>query len=299
MARSRSLGSILRKIWALLKETGEDFVEDNATSLAGSLAYFTLLSLAPLIVIALAIAGLAVDEEATREQLATELGSVVGPQGASAVDAIVENARTPSAGIISSVLGVVVLLFGASGVFGELQSALNKIWEVEPKPGRGLWGTIRDRLFSFAMVMGVAFLLLVSLLLSTALAAIGRFLEQSLPGGEALWQVLNFALSLSIVSALFALTFKVVPDAKVRWRDVWIGAVVTAFLFSVGKFLIGLYLGKSSVASSYGAAGSIVLLVIWVYYSAAILFLGAEFTQVYAKRFGGDIKPSQNAVAST
>jgi membrane protein len=290
---------MLRKIWTLLKETGEDFVEDNATSLAGSLAYFTLLSLAPLIVLALAIAGLAVDQEATREQLATELGAVVGPEGASAVGAIVENARTPSTGIVSSALGVVVLLFGASGVFGELQSALNKIWEVEPKPGRGLWGTIRDRLFSFAMVMGVAFLLLVSLLLSTALAAVGRFLEQSLPGGEALWQVLNFVLSLSIISALFALTFKVVPDAKVRWGDVWIGAVVTAFLFSVGKFLIGLYLGKSSVASSYGAAGSLVLLVIWVYYSAAILFLGAEFTQVYAKRFGTDIRPSANAVAST
>jgi membrane protein len=298
MARARS-GSTLGKVWALLKETGKDFVDDNATSLAGSLAYFTLLSLAPLIVIALAIAGLAVDQEATRDQLSEQLGAVVGPQGASAVDAIVENARTPSAGIVSSVLGVVVLLFGASGVFGELQSALNKIWEVEPKPGRGLWGTIRDRLFSFAMVMGVAFLLLVSLLLSTALAAVGRFLEQSLPGGEPLWQVVNFVLSLSIVSALFAVTFKVVPDAKVRWRDVWMGAVVTAFLFSVGKFLIGLYLGKSSVASSYGAAGSLVLLVIWVYYSAAILFLGAEFTQVYAKRFGTNIRPSSNAVAST
>ena len=299
MTRPRSPASVLRKIWGLLKETGADFVEDNATSLAGALAYFTLLSLAPLIVLALAIAGLAVDQEATREQLSTELGAVVGPQGASAVNAIVENARTPSTGIVSSVLGIVVLIFGASGVFGELQSALNKIWEVEPKPGRGLWGTVRDRLFSFAMVMGVAFLLLVSLLLSTALAAVGRFLEQSLPGGEALWQVLNFVLSLSIISALFALTFKVVPDAKVRWRDVWIGAVVTAFLFSVGKFLIGLYLGKSSVASSYGAAGSLVLLVIWVYYSAAILFLGAEFTQVYAKRFGTDIRPSKNAVAST
>jgi len=183
MPRARSHRSTFGKVWALLKETGEGFVEDNATSLAGSLAYFTLLSLAPLIVIALAIAGLAVDEEATRKQLSTELGAVVGPQGASAVGAIVENARTPSAGIVSSVLGVVVLLFGASGVFGELQSALNKIWEVEPKPGRGLWGTVRDRLFSFAMVMGVAFLLLVSLLLSTALAAVGRFLEESLPGG--------------------------------------------------------------------------------------------------------------------
>jgi membrane protein len=212
------------------------------------------------------------------------------------VRTIVENAKTPSEGVVSSILGIVVLLFGASGVFGELQGALNTIWEVAPKPGRGIWGTVRDRLFSFAMVMGVAFLLLVSLILSAALAAAGRFFERSLPGGEAVWQIVNFVISFAVVSSLFAVTFKVVPDAKVRWRDVWIGAVVTAFLFSVGKFLIGLYLGKSTVASSYGAAGSIVLLVIWVYYSSLILFLGAEFTQVYAKRFGSRIRPSENAV---
>jgi membrane protein len=298
VARPRSLVSILRDTWALVKDTGKDFVDDNVTRLAGALAYYTLLSLAPLVVLALAIAGLAVDEQATRQRLSEELGGIVGPHGASAVGAIVENARTPSAGIVSSTIGVVVLLFGASGVFGELQSALNTIWEVEPKPGRGIWGTIRDRLFSFAMVMGVAFLLLVSLILSTALAAMGRFLESSLPGGEVVWQVLNFVLSFAIISALFAVTFKVVPDAKIRWHDVWIGAVVTAFLFTLGKFLIGLYLGKSSVASSYGAAGSLVLLVVWVYYSASILLLGAEFTQVYAKRFGEHIRPSENAVAS-
>jgi len=289
--------STFGKVWALLKETGEDFVDDNVTRLAGALAYFTLLSLAPLVVIAIALAGLAVDEEALRGRLGAELGALVGPSGEVAIRAIVENAKTPSEGIVSSILGVVVLLFGASGVFGELQGALNTIWEVAPKPGRGIWGTIRDRLFSFAMVMGVAFLLLVSLLLSAGLAAVGRFFEHSLPGGEAVWQIVNFLLSLGVISSLFAVTFKVVPDAKVRWHDVWIGAVVTAFLFSVGKFLIGLYLGKSTVASSYGAAGSIVLLVIWVYYSAVILFLGAEFTQVYAKRFGSRIRPSENAVA--
>ncbi|HEX6278313.1 MAG TPA: YihY/virulence factor BrkB family protein [Polyangiaceae bacterium] len=283
----------------MLKETGEDFVEDNATRLAAALAYYTLLSLAPLVVLALAIAGLVVDQEATRDQLSNELGAVVGSSGADAVRAIVDSAKTPSAGIVSSVLGMIVLLFGASGVFGELQGALNTIWEVAPKPGRGIWGTVRDRLFSFAMVMGVAFLLLVSLVLSTALAAVGRFLESSLPGGEAVWQVLNFLLSFAVVSALFAVTFKVVPDVEMKWRDVWIGALVTAFLFSVGKFLIGLYLGKSSVASSYGAAGSLVLLVIWVYYSSLILFAGAEFTQVYARHYGSKIKPSENAVPLT
>lgn len=295
----RTRAGIVSKTWSLLKETGEDFVEDNATRLAAALAYYTLLSLAPLVVLALAIAGLVVDQEATRDQLSNELGAVVGSSGADAVRAIVDSAKTPSAGIVSSVLGMIVLLFGASGVFGELQGALNTIWEVAPKPGRGIWGTVRDRLFSFAMVMGVAFLLLVSLVLSTALAAVGRFLESSLPGGEAVWQVLNFLLSFAVVSALFAVTFKVVPDVEMKWRDVWIGALVTAFLFSVGKFLIGLYLGKSSVASSYGAAGSLVLLVIWVYYSSLILFAGAEFTQVYARHYGSKIKPSENAVPLT
>ena len=286
-------------IWSLLKGTADDFVEDNATRLAAALAYYTLLSLAPLVVLALAIAGLVVDQESTRDQLAAELGSVVGSSGEEAVRAIVENAKTPSTGIVSSALGIVVLLFGASGVFGELQGALNTIWEVAPKPGRGIWGTIKDRLFSFAMVMGVAFLLLVSLILGAALAAVGHFLESSLPGGEAVWQVLNFLLSFAVVSALFAVMFKVVPDVEVKWKDVWIGAVVTAFLFTVGKFLIGLYLGKSSVASAYGAAGSIVLLVIWVYYSSLILLAGAEFTQVYTKHFGSRVRPSKNAVALT
>jgi membrane protein len=296
VAASRKARRTGREIWALLKETGEDFIEDNAPRLAAALAYYTLLSLAPLVVLAIAIAGIAFDQDATRGRLASELGAVVGPSGASAVQTIVENARTPSAGIVSSAFGLIVLLFGASGVFGELQGALDTVWEVAPKPGRGLWGTIRDRLFSFAMVMGVAFLLLVSLILSAVLAAVGRFFERSLPGGETLWQASNFVLSFAVISVLFAVTFKVVPDVKIRWRDVWMGAVVTAFLFGVGKFLIGLYLGKSSVASSYGAAGSLVLLVIWVYYSALILFLGAEFTQVYAKRFGSRIRPSANAV---
>ncbi|HEY3497960.1 MAG TPA: YihY/virulence factor BrkB family protein, partial [Polyangiaceae bacterium] len=179
---------------------------------------------------------------------------------------------------------------------GELEAALDTIWEVEPKPGRGIMGMVKDRLFSFAMVMGVAFLLLVSLIMSAALAAVGAFLSGALPGGEALWQVLNFAFSLAVVTGLFALMFKLVPHVKVAWRDVWIGAFVTALLFTLGKLLIGLYLGKAGVSSSYGAAGSLVVLVIWVYYSASILLFGAEFTQVYASRFGSRIEPTENAV---
>jgi membrane protein len=287
----------MKSIWSLLKETGRDWLDDEATRLAASLAYYTLLSLAPLIVLAIALAGLVFDEEAARGQIAAELGRVVGPQGAQAIEAVVQNAEQPQAGLLSSLFGLGVLLFGASGVFSELQSALNRIWEVAPRPRGGLWGTLRSRLFSFAMVMSVAFLLLVSLILSAALSAAGEFFRGALPGGEPVWQVVNFALSFGVVTALFALLLKYVPDARIAWRDVWIGAAVTALLFDVGKLGIALYLGKTAVSSAYGAAGSVVLLVIWVYYSSLILFLGAEFTQVYARRFGSSIQPGEGAVS--
>jgi membrane protein len=284
------------KAFQLVKTTASDFMDDNAPRLAAALAYYALLSLAPLIVLALAIAGLLVDEDAARGGIARELSGLVGTSGGQAVESIVRNAKAPAAGIVSTVFGVVVLLFGASGVFGELEAALDTIWEVAPRPGRGLGGLIRDRLFSFAMVMGVAFLLLVSLIVSTALAAVGRLLSGALPGGELVWQGLNFVISLGVVTGLFALTFKTVPHAKVAWRDAWVGALVTAVLFTLGKLLIGLYLGKASFSSAYGAAGSLVLLVIWVYYSASILLLGAEFTQAYASSFGQRIEPSKGAV---
>jgi len=286
----------LSALFGLVKATATDWVDDQAPRLAAALAYYALLSLAPLIVLALAIAGLAVDEEAARGGIARELSGLVGTAGAEAVEGIVRNAKAPAAGIVGTVLGVIVLLFGASGVFGELESALDAIWEVAPRPGRGIKGLIFDRLFSFAMVMGVAFLLLVSLIMSTVLAAVGRVLSGALPGGEGVWQIANFAISLAVVTGLFALTFKTVPHAKVAWRDVGVGAFVTALLFTLGKSLIGLYLGKASIASAYGAAGSLVVLVIWVYYSASILLLGAEFTQVYASRYGSRIEPGKNAI---
>lgn len=284
------------KGFQVVKATATDFMDDNAPRLAAALAYYALLSLAPLIVLALAIAGLLVDEEAVRGGIANQLSGLVGTAGGQAIESIVRNARAPTAGIVSTVFGLVVLLFGASGVFGELEAALDTIWEVGPPPGRGLGGLIRDRLFSFAMVMGVAFLLLVSLVVSAGLAAVGRLLSGVLPGGELVWQGVNVVLSLGVVTALFALTFKTVPHAKVAWRDVWVGAFVTALLFTFGKLLIGLYLGKTSFSSAYGAAGSLVLLVIWVYYSASILLLGAEFTQAYASQYGSRIEPSEGAV---
>jgi membrane protein len=288
-----------KQIVTVLKETASSWKEDNVARLAAALAFYTLLSIAPLLVLAVSIAGLVLDEEAARGQIAGELSRIVGPQGGAAIQTIIENARAPGSSIMSALLGLGALLFGASGVFGELQSALNTIWEVKPKPGRGVLGFIKQRFFSFGMVLAVAFLLLVSLVLSTALAAVGTYLSSSLPGGAVVWELLNAAFSLATVTVLFALIFKVVPDVEIQWRDVWVGAVVTAVLFTLGKTLLGLYLGRTTAASPHGAAGSVVLLVIWVYYSAQIVFLGAEFTQVYAKHFGKRIRPDKDAVPVT
>lgn len=284
-------------VWQVAKETAEAWVDDDASRLAASLAFYTLLSLAPLVIIAVSLAGILLGPEAARGQIAGELAAVVGPSAAQGIQAVVASARSQASGTLGTVIGVVTLFVGASGVFGELQFALNAIWEVRAKPGRGLLGELRDRFFSFTMVLGVAFLLLVSLLLSAVLSAVGHAFAAGLPGGELLWQVGNFAFSLALITGLFALIFKLVPDVLIRWSDVWAGAFVTALLFTIGKSLLGFYLGRASIGSSYGAAGSLVVLVVWVYYSAQILFLGAEFTQVQAHRRGHTIMPSHNAEA--
>jgi membrane protein len=285
-----------QRIQTLLKDSAVKWYEDEAPRKAASLAYYTLLSTAPLVLFSVALAGAAFGDDAARGQVAEQVGAVVGPQAASAIQGVVRNAHHEHGGILSSVVGFAVLLFGASGVFGELQTTLNAVWGVKPKPGRGIKGFLRDRFLSFTMVLGVAFMLLVSLLVSAALSAVGRFLSGALPGGEVLWQVVNFLVSLGTITGLLGLIFKVIPDVEIRWRDVWVGALVTACLFTLGKFVLGLYLGKSSFASSYGAAGSVVALVVWVYYASQILFMGAEFTQVYAQMFGKDIRPSPQAV---
>jgi membrane protein len=287
----------VRNLWPTLKETVTDWDAHNASRLAASLACYTLLSIAPLVVLSVSIAGLAFGQQAARGQIAGAIGSVVGPSAAHSIEAIVVNAGAPAAGIVGTVVGVVILLFGASGVFNELQSALNTIWGVAPKPGRGFAGLVRDRFFSFAMVLAVAFLLLASLILSAGLEAAGKFFADYLPGGPALWLVANFLISLAMTTLLFALIYKFVPEAEIAWRDVMVGAVVTAVLFTVGKLGLGVYIGRSSVTSSFGAAGSLVALVIWIYYSSQIVFLGAEFTQVYAHRFGGRIRPGKEVVA--
>ncbi|MEY4510872.1 MAG: hypothetical protein RLZZ450_2994 [Pseudomonadota bacterium] len=284
-----------KTLWEILKETGSDWSKDDATRLAAALAYYTVLSIAPLLVVAVSVAGLVFGEEAARGQIAGQLSSVVGPEAGKGIQTLLSNAKSPDDGTIGSIVGIVVLLFGASGVFGELQASMNSIWKVEPKPGLGVWGWLRARFFSFSMVLGVAFLLLVSLLLSAVLAGIGGAFSNALPGGAWVWEIVNFVVSLGVITVLFALIFKVVPDVEIQWKDVWIGAAVTALLFTLGKFGLGLYLGRASVASPYGAAGSLIVLVIWMYYAAQILFMGAEFTQVYARHRGSRIAPSDHA----
>lgn len=287
----------LTDTWATVKETANAWLDDEASRLAASLAYYSLLSLAPLLVIVVAIAGMFLGPDAARGRVAGQLASVVGAEPALGIQAILASARSPTSGVVSMVVGIVTLFIGASGVFGELQSSLNTIWRVKPKPGRRLWGEVTARFLSFTMVLGVAFLLLVSLVVSSVLSALGTRFSAALPGGEALWQVVNFVFSLASVTGLFALIFKLIPDAEIEWRDVWLGAAFTAGLFTIGKFLLGLYLGKAAVGSSYGAAGSLIALVVWVYYAAQILFMGAEFTSVQARRHGRKIEPSDDAIS--
>jgi membrane protein len=288
-----------KEITGLIKETFGDWSEDKAVRLAAALSYYTVVALAPLLVIIIAIAGLVFGREAAEGQIVAQIGSLVGQQSAEAIQGIIANASQPKSGIIASLLGIATLLFGASGVFGQLQDGLNTVWEVQPKPGRGLLGIIKDRFLSLTMVFGVGFLLLVSLVLSAALSALGGYVNRLLPLPEVLLQGLNFITSLLVITLLFAMIFKVLPDAEIAWGDVWIGAAITAMLFAVGKLLLGLYIGRSSVGSAYGAAGSLIVILVWIYYSTQILFLGAEFTQVYANRYGSLIKPDEDAVAVT
>jgi membrane protein len=278
-----------------LKETAAQWSKDDAARLAASLALYTLLSVAPLLVIAVSVAGLVFGAEAARGQISQQISTVVGPQAGKAIEGLVANANNPSSGVLGTIIGTAVLLFGASGVFGELQSALNRIWEVKPKPGRGIMGTLRDRFLSFSMVMGVAFLLLVSLVVSAGLAGLTGYFQTFVPM-PALWHAFDMIVGLGLTTVLFALLFKVVPDVKISWRDVWVGGFATALAFSIGRIALAWYVGRSSTVSPFGAAGSLVALVVWIYYSAQILFMGAEFAQVYATRYGSRIVPTDNAV---
>lgn len=286
----------MKSLFTLFKQTWAEWNEDKAPRLGAALAYYTVFSLAPLLIIAIAVAGLVFGQQQAQDQIVGQIQGLVGVDGADLVGTMIENSRKPSTNIVATVIGVVTLLFGALGVFGQLQESLNTIWEVKPKPGRGLWGIIQDRIFSLTLVFGVGFLLLVSLVLSAALSAFGNFLGGLFPETNLLLNVLNLIIPFAIITLLFALTFKFVPDIKIAWKDVWLGAALTSLLFTIGKFLIGLYLGNASFASTYGAAGSLVIVLVWVYYSAQILFFGAEFTQVYANTFGSRVRPADDAL---
>ena len=282
-------------LWRLLRQTAADWSEDRAAEKGAALAFYSALSIAPLLVIALAVVGLVYGEDAAKGELSTQLTSLVGAQAGEAIEEMAASANKPAEGSIAAALSVVTLVLGASGVFGQLQSSLNDIWEVQSKPGGGVMTFLRKRFWSMAMVLGVAFLLLVSLILSAALTALGTMLDRMPDSMHWLAQGLHLLVSIGVVTLLFAMMFRLLPDVKIRWNDVWLGAFVTAVLFSVGKFAIGLYLGHSSMASSYGAAGSFVVLLVWVYYSAQIFFFGAELTQAYASARGTRIEPAEGA----
>ena len=286
----------LKDVWTLLKQAGQEWLNDNATRLSAAVAFYTILSITPLFLIAVAIAGAVFGEQAATGALTDQLRGMLGDAGGEVVRTALAHASKPGAGVFATVVGVATLLFGASGVFGELQSALNTVWNVKPKPGRGIWATVRDRFLSFGMVLVVGFLLLVSLIASTMLTALGGYLEGLAPGVPTMVNLASFVVSFLIVTLLFALVYKFLPDAKVAWRDVWLGALVTAALFTLGKYLISLYLGTAGVASPFGAAGSLVAFVVWVYYSGLIVFFGAELTQVTAAHAGRRIEPTDNAV---
>jgi len=277
----------LRATWSLFKQAFDAWTEDYAPSMGAALSYYTLFSIAPLLLIVIGLAGLVFGGDAARGEIFGQLRGLMGDQGAAAVERLLQAADKPEGGTIATITGTALLLLGAMTVFGELQNALDRIWRAPArKKASGWWNLLRSRLLSFGMILGIAFLLMVSLVMSALLSALGKLWGPAVQGWESLAHLVDVAVSFGIVTVLFALIYKFIPRVRIRWRDVWVGAAVTAALFAVGKLLIGLYLGKSSVASAFGAAGSLVVMMVWVYYSAQIFLLGAEFTWVYAHTYG-------------
>ncbi|MEJ8845277.1 YihY/virulence factor BrkB family protein [Variovorax rhizosphaerae] len=287
-----------KQLLALCCDAVSAWVDDFAPSMGAAISYYTMFSLAPLLVIVIAVAGALFGREAVQGEIVGQLGGLIGHDGATAVQGLVASASEPKRGLIAGGISIAVLLVGATTVFAELQSALDRIWHVpEADKPSGVWALLRARVLSFGLILGLAFLLMVSLLVSAGLAVLGNWTGGLMPGWEVLLQALNVVISLSVSTLLFAMIFKLMPTAPIAWRDVWIGAAVTAVLFEVGKSLIGLYLGKSGMTESFAAAGSLVVLLAWVYYAAQIFLLGAEFTKVYANAHGS--VAGAKAVAAT
>jgi membrane protein len=275
------------QLFDLCRKSVNAWIDDYAPSMGAAIAYYTVFSLAPLLVIVIAIAGAVFGREAVQGEIATQLTGLIGRDGALAVQGLVIASSEPERGLIAGGISVVVLLVGATTVFAELQSALDRIWHVpEREKPSGVWAVLRARLLSFGLILALAFLLMVSLVVSAGVAAFGSWAGTLMPGAEILLQLLNLLVSLVIMTTLFAMIFKFMPSAPIGWHDVWVGALVTAVLFEVGKLLIGLYLGKSGVTESFAAAGSLVVLLAWVYYAAQVFLLGAEFTKVHADAHG-------------
>jgi len=282
----------------LLKQTFQEWLEDKAPQLGAALAYYTVFSLAPLILVLLAIVGVIFrdDPAGAWNRITQQMSYFLDQSAVQVVQNIAQNASQPGKSTLATVIGVAFALFGASGVFGQLQDALNTIWGVKAKPSRGIWGFLRNRFLSFAMVAGICFLLLVSLVVEALLKGFSHYVQSVLPGGIGIAFTVYLVFDFAVVVLLFAIIFKFLPDVKIQWQDVWIGAVITAILFGIGKWLLGFYLGSGAAGSAYGAASSLITLLLWVYYSSQILLFGAEFTQVYAARAGRAFKPSEYAV---
>jgi len=276
---------MLKEVWTLLRETVTSFIDDNALSRGASMTFYAVTSLAPILLIVVAIAGLVFGEDAARNALAGQFEALIGKEGAALLQGAIENAGRKSSGILATIIGVVTLLVTASGVFGEMQSALNTIWKVTPQ-GTTVSRLIRARIASLGLVAALGFMLLVSLVVSATLAALGDYVNSYLPFGKIILFILSGIVSFALISILFAAIYKILPDKNLEWRDVIVGAIATSLLFTIGKSLIGLYLGSSAVASTYGAAAALMVVLLWTYYSSQIFLLGAEFTKVYANRHG-------------
>src|SRR5437763_9285169 len=293
-ARKSFFGTALK----LVKQTAQEWLQDKAPQLGAALAYYTVFSLAPLILVLLAIVGVLFrdDPAGARDKITQQMSYFLDPSAVQVVQNIAQKASQPDKSTIATIIGVALALFGASGVFGQLQDALNTIWGVRAKPGLGIWGFLRARFLSFAMVAGICFSLLVSLAIEALLKGFSHYLQSVLPGGIAIAVTVYLIFDFAVVVLLFAMIFKFLPDAQIRWRDVWIGAIMTAIFFGLGKWLLGFYLGSGAAGSAYGAASSLITLLLWVYYSSQILLFGAEFTQVYADRASRGVKPDEYAV---
>ena len=285
----------LRKVGKLLQKTFQEWQEDKAARIAAALAYYTVFSISPLLVIAIAIAGAFFGQQAAQEEITAQLTQLVGEDIVKPILVTLKNISQPEIRGIASWISIAVLLLGASGIFAQLQDALNTVWNVKPQPGQGILPFLRRRLFSFLMVLAIGFLLILSLMISAVISTLSRYRVDFLPGSAILWENIDFIVSLSLVTFLFCLMFKYVPDAKIAWKDVVVGSVITALLFLFGKFLLGLYLSMGSLGSAYGAAGSLIVFLAWVYYSAQIVLLGAEFTHVYTRMYGSKIRPKKHS----